>query len=193
MQRLSTDSTLYYHLIARGRNRESVFEWDEDRWFYLNRLRVVSQRIGVDIHAWVLMSNHVHLLVGVDAPALVSRLLQSCNGLYARHFNWLRQRTGSVWQENPVRIPILFEDYFVSAQQYIELNPLKAGLVERPEEHEWSSCRFHSQGQKDGITTESPWYLSLGENASNRQQTYVAMLRAQIDKDWSRYRLLKTV
>lgn len=170
-----TDQVCYYHLISRGRNREEVFQWDEDFWFYLNVLRTESLAMGVKVHAWALMSNHVHLLVEVTEPVVASRLLRTLNSTYAKHFNHLRGRSGAVWGVRPKKLPVVFEDYFINCQLYIEHNPVRSKNADRAECYQWSSAKYHLLGIDDQLTTPSPWYMEMGKTKAERLQTYRRM------------------
>ncbi len=182
MERLSTEQVGYYHVIMRGRNRKQVFEWDDDRWSYLNYLRIESAKRNLGIHAWTLMSNHVHLLIKSDGAQVVSDFLRTVNGSFARRFNRSRMRSGAVWQVKPLKEAVVFESYFINCCLYIEYNPLRAGLTEDLDEYTWSSAGYHMYGKDDGITVPSAWYESLGNSAAERQLAYRRLMKTYHDE-----------
>lgn len=177
-------TVLFAHLIVLARNRLQVFEHDEDRFAYLELLRESARIQGIVILAWVLMSNHLHLLVQAPSLEACSRLLQRTNGLFARRWNRHRPSSGPVWSARPRIEPVEDESYFVNCQLYIEHNPVKADLADRAEDYVWSSCRFHSFGFEDGLTTRSGWYHELGASPDDRQTAYRRILEA-----WNRNQL----
>jgi putative transposase len=178
--KIESPDHIYAHLICRGRNREEIFHWDEDRWLYLTLLRENLNKFSVKLHAWVLMSNHVHLLVNSGSTTAFSDLLRRTNGVYARRFNRTKGRSGAVWQEDPRIQPIVFDDYFIACQLYIELNPVRAALVEDPSDYPWSSCLYHSAGRSDHLTSPSPWYSTLGDTDAGRQKAYRRLLKERL-------------
>jgi putative transposase len=170
----------YYHLISRGRNRGRIFYYDEDRWMFLNLLRKWSLKLEISIHAWVLMDNHVHLLVGTSKPADVSTLLKQVNGLYAKRFNHLHCRSDAVWKGRPRILPVCHDSYFRSCQLYIELNPHAALISSALDGYEWSSARFHLRGVKDNLTSPGPWFLGLSDHPYERQVIYRGLLQEEL-------------
>ncbi|MDP2359532.1 MAG: transposase [bacterium] len=171
-----------HHAIVRARNREPVFHNDGDRWDYLNLLHRHSRATQTEIHAWVLMSNHVHLLVTVRREGGLAGLLRLANGTYSRDYNRRHGRMGSNWQPHATIKPVVFLDYCVSCHLYIETNPVRAGLVQRPEDYRWSSCRQHMLGTCDGITNDCPWYAALGRSAKRRLNVYQHLMHRYMDK-----------
>ncbi len=186
MDTLSTEHIGYYHVIIRGRNRKQVFEWDADRWTYVNYLRSQSKKLGIGVHAWTLMSNHVHLLVKSFGMKAISDFLRAVNGAFARKFNRSRMRTGAVWQVKPLKEAVVFESYFINCCLYIEYNPLRAGLAEEFDDYNWSSAAFHMYGKDDGLTVPSAWYQSLGNTAAERQLAYRQLMKSYHDEQMRR-------
>lgn len=180
MARMRSELTvLYMHLIARGRNRKKVFKCDADRWDYLNLLLRYSKELGVKVLGWVLMDNHVHLLVACDDPSTAGELLRIVNGVHAQRFNRRHGRAGQVWSTRPKKESICFADYFRNCQLYIDLNPCRAGLVDDATEYDWSSCRFYCTGIADGLTTPSPWYIELGASDEARRAGYRSLIETE--------------
>ena len=186
MERSNRLLAVILHLVARGRNRKAVFHSDQDRWDYLNLLQKYSKKLNVLVLAWVLMGNHVHLLVQCEDEETGRELLRLVNSYYARRFNWRHQRSGAVWETRPKRELVAFSDYFRNCQLYIELNPVKADLAKRAERYEWSSCRFHCTGKEDGLTAPSPWIAELGRTDLGRRRAYRRLLEEARRRDWRR-------
>jgi len=163
------------HLIQRGNNRGACFVDDEDREFYLAALNRASRRAHCDVHAYVLMTNHVHILVTVgdaDAPA---RMMKRLGCIYVRHFNERYERTGTLWEGRYRSTRIDSERYFLQCSQYIEMNPVRAGLVSLPAEWRWSSFRSNADGQPDALLRPHALYLALGNTNSSRREAYRAL------------------
>lgn len=150
------------HVIQRGNNRADVFFGDGDRLFYLDCLADVSRRYGCAIHAYVLMSNHVHLLMTPNDPASLPRAMQSLGRRYVAYINKRRERSGHLWQGRHRAIIVDTESYFLICSRYIELNPVRAGLVPHPAGYVWSSFRGNALGRPDPLLTPHPVQESLG-------------------------------
>lgn len=150
--RLCFDGALY-HVTARGDNREPIFVDDLDRRRYLELLsRYKRQRFHFTLHAYALMTNHVHLLLEPAAGTVVSRIMQCLAITYTRYFNRRHQRVGHVFQGRFRSRLIEQEVYLLVASRYVHLNPVRAGLVQHPEEYPWSSYRSYLGGH-------DPWGL----------------------------------
>lgn len=129
------------HVVQRGNDRRPCFFDDRDRIFYLQAIREKALRYGVQIHAYVLMTNHVHLLLTPRETDSVSRLMQALGACYVWHVNTIRQRTGTLW-EGRFRSCVVANDAHLSrACRYIDLNPVRAGMVLHPGQYRWSSYR----------------------------------------------------
>ncbi len=127
------------HIVQRGHNRAACFFAEEDYRFYLHWLKLGAEKYGCAIHAWVLMTNHVHLLLTPDAPNGISQLMQSLGRRYAQYVNRFYKRSGSVWEGRFKSSLIQAEEYLLTCYRYIELNPVRADMVRDPGEYAWSS------------------------------------------------------
>ena len=157
------------HLIQRGNNRTAIFLADEDYRFYLDSLHAVSLRYDVAIHAYVLMTNHVHLLATPAYRDSLARLMQALGRRYVRFFNAKYQRTGTLW-EGRFRACLIDSDrYVLGCYRYIELNSVRAKMVGRPSDYRWSSYRVHADGDSSRLITKHPPYLALGATDDERQ------------------------
>ena len=134
-----------HHITQRGNNRQDVFLLDDDRRFYLETLRERSQRHGVTLLGYCLMANHVHLVAIPERPDSLARALGQSHSRYAQGFNRRYGRTGHLWQNRFYSCP-LGRTHLVRALLYVDLNPVRAGLVGRAEEYPWSSARAHTEG-----------------------------------------------
>jgi putative transposase len=170
------------HLIQRGNNRSDCFLTDSDRIAYLHWLGRDAARFGVAIHAWVLMSNHVHLLVSPPTPAQASHLMQSLGRRYVRHFNDAHGRSGTLWEGRFRACAVHADDYLFACMRYIELNPVRAGMAETPGAFRWSSHCRNALGLADPMVVEHPLYTSLGSSPTERQQAYRAQFPMQLDE-----------
>ena len=160
------------HLIQRGVNRQRCFIDDTDRRRYLAYLLDCLATIPCQLHAYVLMSNHVHFLLSTQEATHLSLLMKSLTQRYTQYFNWRHGRTGSMWEGRYKSCLVQSERYLLICQRYIELNPVRAGLVALPGQHHWSSYAGNAQGLADNLLTPHPLYLSLGATAPERQKTY---------------------
>jgi putative transposase len=172
------------HVIQRGNDRAPIFFKEEDYGLYRMWLAESAERYGCTIHAYVLMTNHVHLLVTpTDAEAL-PRTMQSLGRRYVRHVNTTYRRTGTLWEGRYRAAPINAEDYFLVCCRYIELNPVRARMVPHPRDYPWSSWGAHAHGAVDPLGAEHPVYRALGRSAEERQASYRALFRGALPEDF---------
>lgn len=144
-----------HHVTQRGIDRSPVFFARNDGAAYLTLLRDYSERHQLEIVAYCLMPNHVHLVVVPPTADGLHRVLKPVHGLYARRINRIRDRVGHLWQNRFFSSP-LDPSYFVNAVRYVELNPVKARLVGRAEDYEWSSAATHCGGRSDPLVGRKP-------------------------------------
>jgi len=169
------------HIIQRGNNRSVIFVAEEDYRFYLECLAEAAKREGCDIHAYVLMTNHVHLLVTPHHKESIARMLQSVGRRYVQYFNQTYQRTGTLWEGRYKATLIDSEAYLLTCYRYIELNPVRAGMVAQPRDYLWSSYRCHADGEPDARLTEHALYRALGGDGVARQAAYRELLNTALD------------
>lgn len=160
-----------HHITQRGNNRETVFFDDEDRWSYLNLLRNFTKKYQVDIWAYCLMSNHIHLLVVPHGPEGLAKGIGLANMTYTQFVNRKYQRSGRVWQNRFFSSVVETDQYLWAVARYIENNPVVAGIASTANEYVWSSARRHIQGISDPILKEPSW---LAESARNAYSTFHA-------------------
>ncbi len=172
------------HLIQRGNNRAATFFADEDYARYRDWLGEAAADYGCAIHGYVLMTNHVHLLITPQTPDSLPRTMQSLGRRYVRYVNATYRRTGTLWEGRYRAAPIDSEAYFLACCRYIELNPVRARMVRHPRDYRWSSYRAHAQGRADLLLTGHGLYDRLGRTAATRQQQYRALFRAALNEDF---------
>lgn len=137
---------LPHHVTHRGNNRQAVFLDEHDRWFYLRQLRRLSRRHGVEVLAWCLMTNHVHLVLVPSHAEGLARVVGQSHWLHAQAFNKRHERTGHLWHGRYFSTP-MDEFHTIRCMLYVERNPVRAGIVDRSEDHPWSSARARVEGR----------------------------------------------
>lgn len=168
------------HVIVRGNNREPIFYADEDYTFYLDKLQRACAKHQCDVHAYVLMTNHVHLLITPRTEQSIGKTLQMLGRYYVQYFNYTYNRTGTLWEGRYKAALIDSENYLLTCYRYIELNPVRAAMVDHPSDYPWSSYRYNALGQSDAIVTPHPEYRRLGRLANERQSAYRALFKTRI-------------
>jgi putative transposase len=184
------------HVIQRGHNRSASFFADDDYTVYLDKLKFYGRRYQVAIHSYVLMTNHVHLLMTPETETGVSQLMQALGRYYVRYINQTYQRTGTLWEGRYKSTLVDSDTYFLTVSRYIELNPVRAGMVDHPSAYPWSSYRHNAIGKLIELVTPHALYLSLGKTDKARQHHYQALfenpmtdatleeIRSSINKAW---------
>lgn len=169
------------HVIQRGNNRQVCFISDDDMAAYANWLYEGSQKFQVHIHAWVFMNNHVHLLVTPMTENGVSKMMQYVGRYYVLYFNRMCRRSGTLWEGRFKSCLVQDNDYFLYCQRYIELNPVRAGMVEDPADYRWSSYQANALGVETKLVTPHELYLSLGYCKTSRQAYYRSLFEHDIN------------
>jgi putative transposase len=169
------------HIVQRGHNREPCFLSEDDYGRYLHWLGEALDEFACALHAYVLMTNHVHLLLTPRKAASVPRLMISLGRRYVQYVNRTYDRTGTLWDSRYKSSPVQAETYFLACQRYIELNPVRAAMVDDPALYRWSSYRANALGHSGAGLSPHPVYSALGRDASERQAAYRALFRAQLD------------
>ena len=163
------------HIIQRGNNRQVCFFYEDDYKVYLDKLKEYSLKYQVEIHSYVLMTNHIHLLLTPKDGNGVSRLIQTLSSYYVRYINKTYQRTGSLWEGRYKSSLVDSEHYFLLVSRYIELNPVRAGMVKHPAEYPWSSYQKNALGKPIKLVTPHACYKALGNTVKERQQRYESL------------------
>jgi putative transposase len=160
------------HVIIRGNNREPIFKQNNDYQFYLDKLKAACDKHHCDIHAYVLMTNHVHLLITPYIKNGISKAMQMVGRYYVQYFNKANQRTGTLWEGRYKATLIDSERYALICYRYIEMNPVRANMVEHPAEYLWSSYQTNSLGKVNSLVVPHILYRALGKNCKERQKNY---------------------
>jgi putative transposase len=169
------------HIIQRGNNRQACFYADEDYQFYLEWLKFHADKLGVEVHAYVLMTNHVHLLVSTEKTDAIGALMKALGQRYVQYINKTYKRSGTLWEGRFRSCPIEAEAYLLACQRYIELNPVRANMLAHPAEYKWSSYMANAQGAANVVIKPHLLYNALGENAVKRQAAYRELFRYELD------------
>ena len=169
------------HLIQRGNNRQACFFADEDYNFYLEWLAEYAGKTGCRIHAYVLMTNHVHLLLSAEQTGAAGMLMKALGQRYVQYVNRTYRRSGTLWEGRFRSCLTQGEAYLLACHRYIELNPVRAVMVEHPAEYRWSSYRANAQGEPDALLHPHLLYLALGSDAASRQAAYRELFRLELE------------
>ncbi len=169
------------HVIQRSNDRQAIFRSEGDYQFYLNKLLAAANKHQCDIHAYVLMTNHVHLLVTPHIEKGIGKMMQMLGRYYVQYFNSRYQRTGTLWESRYKATLIDTEQYFLTCMRYIELNPVRAKkMVDHPSKYPWSSYLFNARGQRDKLVMPHREYKRLGKSDAERQSAYRQLFRTHI-------------
>ena len=169
------------HVIQRGNDRKAVFFSEDDFAKYRDWLIEAAETCGLTVHAYVLMTNHVHLLAVPAKAEGLPRTMQSLGRRYVRYINRSQGRTGTLWEGRYRACPIDSDEYFISCCRYIELNPVRARMVEHPRQYRWSSYRAHAEGRPDALAAYHPVFRRLGRTVDERAKRYRALIREDLD------------
>lgn len=164
------------HIVQRGNNRGDCFFGDGDRLHYLRLLAQAARDFEVAVHAYVLMTNHVHLLATPRHRGGISDLMQAVGRCYVPWVNKRRNRSGGLYEGRFKPRLVHSERYLLCCYRYIELNPVRAGLARDPADYPWSSFRCNALGEPDTLITLHPFFAELGETPEQRQERYRAFV-----------------
>ena len=170
------------HIVQRGHNREPCFFAEDDYSSYLHWLDQALKETGCALHAYVLMTNHVHLLLTPNSAETVPKLIISLGRRYVQYINRCYRRTGTLWDSRYKSSLVQAETYLLTCQRYIELNPVRAAMVDDPAHYRWTSYRANALGQPDARLTPHPVYRALGRGDKERQAAYRTLFRSYLDR-----------
>lgn len=160
------------HVVQRGNNKQACFFNEADYYFFLATLYESLENNGCLMHAYVLMTNHVHLLATPNTTDGISLVMRDLGRKYVRYFNDTYGRTGTLWEGRFKSSMVDSERYCLSCYRYIELNPVAAKMVLAPEDYPWSSYHTNALGQTSDLLAPHATWLSLGNNDTGRQKAY---------------------
>jgi len=172
-----------WHIIQRGNNRTACFYTEDDYWCYLDILESQAEKYGCAVHAYCLMTNHVHLLLTPPKLDSAALMMKHLGQRYAQYVNRTYKRSGTLWEGRYRSSLVQSENYVLACYRYIELNPVRAQMVEHPSKYRWSSYLFNAEGKKNCVVQTHSEYLRLGENEDSRQQNYRALLSEHLEAD----------
>lgn len=174
------------HIIQRGNNRHATFFAEQDYLFYLECLYDAAQKYHVNIHAYVLMTNHVHLLMSPIKIDSISLVMQSVGRRYVQYINKEYKRTGTLWEGRHKASLIDVENYLLACSRYIEINPVTANMVTHPSLYQWSSYTCNAEGEANKLISPYETYCRLGLNKLDRQQSYALLFKNDVDSNKNR-------
>lgn len=170
------------HIIQRGNNRQACFYAEQDYQFYLEWLEKYAKEAGCAIHSYVLMTNHVHVLLTPDKAESVGQMMKKLGQRYVQYVNRTYRRSGTLWEGRYRSCLIQDEVYLLTCHRYIELNPVRAGMVEHPADYPWSSYLLNGQGMDSNkLLSPHPLYMALGGTGFERQVAYRELFRYQME------------
>ncbi len=164
------------HVVQRGNDRKRTFFDADDYRAYLLLLSSISRRFDTSVHAYVLMSNHAHLLLTSRLPGGISATMQLLGSSYTRHINRRYERTGTLWESRFRSSPIDNDFYCLACYRYIELNPVRATIVTKPDHYAWSSYRENTGRRALAIVDPHPSFLAIGSSEEQRILAYRAIV-----------------
>jgi len=172
-----------WHIIQRGNNRSVCFHAEQDFQFYLHYLQEFSVKFGCAIHAYVLMTNHVHLLLTPQRPDSASLLMKHLGQRYVQYINRTYQRSGTLWEGRFRSCLTQTEDYVLACYRYIELNPVRAAMVNRPQDYRWSSYHSNALGKASSLIVPHEEYLLIDREQESRLEAYRTLFKAPLDEE----------
>lgn len=171
------------HIVQRGNNRQICFFREHDYRRYLDYLLQAADRYRCHIHAYVLMTNHVHLLATPAEAGAVSRMMQLLGRRYVGYVNAYRERSGTLWEGRFRSCLVDTQEYLLTCYRYIELNPVRAGIAAGPGQYPWSSYHANALGRWNPVISPHPEYLSLGNTSVARSRAYRALFNDRIESE----------
>lgn len=169
------------HVIQRGNNRAACFYATDDYTYYLEHLDRFARRFRCAIHAYVLMTNHVHLLLTPEVADSASMLMKYLGQHYVQNVNQRYGRTGTLWEGRFKSCLAQSQTYVLECYRYVELNPVRAGMVAHPGQYRWSSYTANADGAASAMLTPHSEYLALGASCASRYEAYRALVAEEVD------------
>ena len=172
-----------HHVLQRGNNGARCFFAEQDYGVYLQWLKDASRRYDCAIHAYVLMPNHVHLLMSPGTADAISLMMRQLGSRYVQHVNRIHRRTGTLWEGRFRSSLVDSERYLLACHHYIESNPVRAQAVVEPGDYPWSSYRHHAWGVTDPLIRDHRIYRELGSGEGERQRVYREQFRSPPEEE----------
>ena len=177
---------LHYHVIVRCNNGEFHLESNEDFRIYLDTLRFFKMRHRFKLFNYELVHSHVHLLLQPSEVVPLQKTMLMINWSYARDYNKRKKRKGHFWLDRYKSIPVESDEYALDLMRYINRNAVRAGIVEKPGDWQWSGYRFYALGEPNGLIEEHPTYLGLSNNPEFRRKAFADYVMMALPGDNSR-------
>jgi putative transposase len=162
-----------YHILTRGNNRQDIFKDKKDYKKYIEILQRYKERYKFKLYHYVLMKNHVHLVLEtIHGGGSLAEIMKGINLSYAQYYKNRYKHIGHFWQDRYKSIIISKDKYLLTCGSYVELNPVRARIVEDPKDYRWSSYNRYAYGKKDTVGDEHPIYKELSEDETERRKRY---------------------
>ena len=171
------------HIIQRGNNRQACFFADDDYLYFLDHLAQLAKRFRCALHAYVLMTNHFHLLLTSELEVGPSLLMKFVGQRYVQYANRTYRRSGSLWEGRFRSSLVQTQHYLLGCYRYIELNPVRANMVKHPIEYPWSSYAENAEGKPVTWLTPHGEYLALGLDEEARRAAYRGLFESELDME----------
>ena len=171
------------HVVQRGHSREPVFFEDSDYKAYLHWFLEAVERYHCQVHAFVLMTNHIHFLITPKNKDTISRVMQYVGRYYVPYINYHYGTSGTLWEGRYKASLVQEDNYLLSCMRYIELNPVRANMVSHPQDYPWSSYHANAEGKNIKLIRSHPVYQALGKSKTERLDAYKALFKAHIPDD----------
>jgi len=171
------------HVIQRGNNRIACFFAEQDYRFYLYHLEELAKRFECGVHSYVLMTNHVHLLITPSETDSASLLMKHLGQRYVQYVNRVYRRSGTLWDGRFKSSLVQRQGYLLKCQRYIELNPVRASMVSHPRDYPWSSYQANGDLRASALVTPHDGYVALGETPEQRAAAYRRLFQFELDEE----------
>lgn len=176
-------SQSYYHIMTRGNNKNIVFKFDEDYLYYLELVSKYKIEHPFDLYHYCLMPNHTHFLIQTKKALDFSIFMKKLNLAYFHHYRREYGWVGHLWQDRYKSQAVGKDAYFIQCGKYIELNPVRGGIIEQPEDYRYSSYKYYTQGKSDHLITPDFMYEEIGKDGIERQNNYQELIVDQVIKE----------
>jgi putative transposase len=174
-----------YHVLTRGNNRTDIFKTDKDREKYIELLGRYKEKYEFMLYHYVLMTNHVHLVIEpLEGGGSLAEIMKGINLSYAQHYKRRYNHIGHFWQDRYKSIVVSKDEYLLACGSYVELNPVRAKIVEDPKHYRWSSYQAYAYGKVDPIIDKHPIYINLSGDENERRRRYREFVKGMLrEKD----------
>jgi putative transposase len=170
------------HVVQRGHDRHDCFFDETDYLNYLESLQTFAARFSCSVHAYCLMTNHVHLLITPHTPQACAQVMKNLGQRHVQRINARMQRTGTLWEGRFFSCPVASERYALAVYRYIELNPVEANMVQQPRDYRWSSYGVNARGAEGSFISPHPAYTALAAHSTGRGTAYLALFDTPLEQ-----------